>query len=107
MKKVENYKKNKKTFENILKNRKNYKIWLYQNPKTTERIFFNKRIKILIKLKYRIRSFLVKKGVLFGKKRFKYFIGYKDGKKINLYVYFSQKEVHIEEILIKLNIYLF
>ena len=29
--------------------------------------------------------------VFFGKKRFKYFIGYKDAKKIDPYVYFSPK----------------
>ena len=29
--------------------------------------------------------------VSFGKKGFKYFIGYKDAKKLDLYVYFSQK----------------
>ena len=46
------------------------------------------------------------KGCL-GKKGFKYFIGYKDAKKLELYVYFSQKWVHIEETLMKLNIYLF
>ena len=34
----------------------------------------------------KIRSFLVKKG-------FKYFIGYKDTKKLDHYVYFSQKRV--------------
>ena len=45
--------------------------------------------------------------VSFGKKDFKYFIGYKDAKKINLYAYSSQKWVHIEEILIELNVCLF
>ena len=29
--------------------------------------------------------------VSFGKKGFKYFIGYRDAKKVGLYVYFSQK----------------
>ena len=44
--------------------------------------------------------------VSIGKKGFKCFIDYKY-KKIDLYVYFSPKWVHIEEILMKLNIYLF
>ena len=34
-------------------------------------------------------------------KIFKHFIGYKDAKKIHLYVYFSQKWVHIEKTLTK------
>ena len=41
------------------------------------------------------------------KKKFKYFIGHKDTKKLDLYVYFSQKSVHTERTLMKLNIYLF
>ena len=43
----------------------------------------------------------------FSKKGFKYFIGYEDAKKIDLYAYFFQKCMHIEETLMKLNIYLF
>ena len=39
-----------------------------------------------------------------GKKGFKYFIGYKNGKKVTPYVYYFQKWVHIEEILMKLNL---
>ena len=42
-----------------------------------------------------------------GKKGFKCFIGYKDAKKLDLYIYFFQKWVHIEETLMKLNISLF
>ena len=34
---------------------------------------------------------VVSNKVSFGKKGLKYFIGYKDAKKLNLYVYFSQK----------------
>ena len=40
----------------------------------------------------------------FGKKGFKYFVGYKDAKKIGLYVYFSQKCLHIEKALMKINL---
>ena len=42
-----------------------------------------------------------------GKKGFNYFIGYKDAKKLHLYVCCSQKWVHIKETLMKLNICLF
>ena len=38
-----------------------------------------------------IDKIVVSYQVSFGKKGFKYFIGYKDVKKIELYVYFSQK----------------
>ena len=51
-----------------------------------------------IDINKRVRSLLVKKG-------FKYFIGCRDPKNIlNLYVYFSQKLVHIEKTFMKLNI---
>ena len=38
-----------------------------------------------------INKIVAPNRVSFGKKGFKYFIGYKDTKKIDLYVYFSQK----------------
>ena len=38
-----------------------------------------------------INKIVVSNKVSFGKKGFKYFIGYKDTKKLNLYAYFSQK----------------
>ena len=38
-----------------------------------------------------INKIVVSNKVCFGKKRFKGFIGYKEAKKIDLYVYFSQK----------------
>ena len=44
----------------------------------------------------------------FGKKGFKYFIGYEnDNEKLCPYVLCFQKRVHIKEILMKLNICLF
>ena len=46
---------------------------------------------------------VVSNKVSFGKKGLKYFIGYKYVKKLDLCVYFSQKWVHIEKTLIKLN----
>lgn len=42
----------------------------------------------------------------FGKKSLKRFIGYKNGKNLDLYVYCVQIWAHIEGILIKLNIFL-
>ena len=44
--------------------------------------------------------------VSFAKKDFKYFIGYKDAKKLDFYAYFSKKWVYIEETFMKLNIYM-
>ena len=49
----------------------------------------------------------VSNKVTFCKKDFKYFIGYKYAKKLDLYAYSLKKWVHIEEILIKLNVCLF
>ena len=54
-----------------------------------------------------IIKIVVSNKASFGKKGFKYFIGYKDAKKLDPYPYFSQKWVHIEKTLRKLNIYLF
>ena len=52
-----------------------------------------------------INEIVVSDKVSFGKMGFKYFIGYKYAKKLDIYVYLSQKWVHIEETLMKLNIY--
>ena len=53
-----------------------------------------------------IDKIIVSNTVSFAKKGFKYFIGYNNAKK-NLYAYFLQKRVHIEETLMKLNICIF
>ena len=45
--------------------------------------------------------------VSFSKESFKYFIGQKYVKEIDLYAHFFQKWVHIGETLMKLNICLF
>ena len=79
LKKVEHY---KKIFflESIYKNRKkkNHKIWWYCNQKTkissTWKIYFNKKI--------HINKIVQSNKVSFEKKRFKYFIGYKDAKRV-------------------------
>ena len=54
-----------------------------------------------------IDKIVVSNKVSFGKKGFKYFIGYKDGKKFDFYAYVCQKCVYKEETLMKLNICLF
>ena len=51
-----------------------------------------------------INKIVVSNKVSFGEKAFKHFIGYKDGKKLKPYIYFSQKCMHIEKTLMKLNI---
>ena len=43
-----------------------------------------------------INKIVVSNKVTVGKQDFKYFIGYKDAKKLDLYSYFFQKCVHIE-----------
>ena len=40
---------------------------------------------------------MISNKVSFRKKEFKYFIGYKDAKKLNLNLYFSKKWVHRED----------
>ena len=57
-------------------------------------------MQILIKYYYLIKSLLVKKvlNILFVTKMLK---------KLDLYVYFFQKLVHIEETLMKINIFIF
>ena len=54
-----------------------------------------------------INEIVVSNKIPFGKNEFKYFIGYKDTKKLDLYVYLSQKWMHIEKTLMKLNMHLF
>ena len=39
-----------------------------------------------------INEIVLSNKISFGKKGFKYFIGYKEAKKSDLYMYFSQKE---------------
>ena len=49
-----------------------------------------------------INKIAVSNKVPFIKKDFKYFIGYKEAKKLDPYAYFFLKRANIEEILIKL-----
>ena len=53
------------------------KFHQYKRPFSIKNIDFNKIV--------------VSNKVSFGKKGFKYFIGYKDAKKLDLYAYFFQK----------------
>ena len=54
-----------------------------------------------------INKLVVSNKISFGKKSFKYFISWKDADKIKPLCIFLPKTVHIEETLIKLNIYIF
>ena len=50
-----------------------------------------------------INKIAVSNKASFGKKGFKYFTGYKDAKKLDLYLYFIQICFQIENTLMKLN----
>ena len=50
-----------------------------------------------------INKRVVSNKVSFHKNYLKYFIGYKDARKLDLHAYYFQKYVYMEEILIKLN----
>ena len=50
-----------------------------------------------------INKIVVSSKFPFGKQDFKYFIGYKDGKKTDLYLYSIQKWAYMKEILIYQN----
>ena len=54
-----------------------------------------------------INKLVVLNKVSFCKNGFKYFMGYKDAKKLDLNPFFIPKLVHIEETLMKLTICLF
>ena len=51
-----------------------------------------------------VNKIAISNKVSFGKKWFKYLIGYKDPKKLDLHVYFSPKWLHIQKTLMKLNL---
>ena len=48
-----------------------------------------------------LKKIIVSNNISYGKNDFKCFIGYKNAKKLDLYSYFFQKWVHIEEIFMK------
>ena len=86
--KIVNQKTNIKIFESIYKNRKK-QLNNLAILKSKNKIFTNKYV--LINKNIDINKIVVYNKVSFSKKGFKYFIGYKNVKKLDLYVYFSQK----------------
>ena len=54
-----------------------------------------------------INIIVVSDTVPFSKTGFKYFVGHKDAKNLDIYVYFSPKWVLIEKTLMKLNTHIF
>ena len=64
----------------------------YQRPISIDNLDANKRA--------------VSNKVSFDKNRFQYFIDYENTKEMDLYLYFFQKWLNIEEVLIKLNVWL-
>ena len=87
-----------KNFKTICKNRE--KIITFGDIKMKEQKFYQYKIPISID-NLNVDKIAVSKKVSFDKNRFKYFISHKDTKRLDLYSYFFQKRVHIEEILIK------
>ena len=78
------FKKNVKAFESIYKNEKIVKC------SDQKQKFHQHKAPISIK-NIDINKIVVSNKVSLGKKAFEYFIANKDGKKLNPYVYFSQK----------------
>ena len=78
----------------------------FGNTEIEKQNFYQQKSFILVK-NIDIDKIVVSNKVSFGKKGFKYFIGYKDGKKFDFYAYVCQKCVYKEETLMKLNICLF
>ena len=78
----------------------------FGNTEIEKQNFYQQKSFILVK-NIDIDKIVVSNKVSFGKKGFKCFIGYKDGKKFDFYAYFSQKCVYKEETLMKLNTCLF
>ena len=64
---------------------------------------FHQHKNLFFKKSIDIDKIVVSNKVSFGKKEFKSFIGCKDHKKLNLYLYPSQKWVYMEKTLVRLN----
>ena len=64
------------------------KVLKFDNIKSQK--FYHNKEPISIK-KIDINKIVISNKISFGKEGFKYFIGCKDAKKIDVYVYFSQK----------------
>ena len=78
------------------------KIIKFDDTEVEEFEFHEHKSPILIN-DINIDKIVVSDKLPFGKQDFKYFIGYKDAWKIDLYAYSVQKWICIKEILIKLN----
>ena len=70
-----------------------YEFHQYKSPISTNDIDINK---IVVSSKF-----------LFGKQDFKYFVGYIDFEKIDLYACSGQKWLYIKEILMKIDVFIF
>ena len=84
-KKMENYKL-KKNFERY----EMEKVIKFGDIEIQKQKFHQHKGRISMK-NININKIVVSNKASFGKKDFKYFIGYKDAKKLNLYVYFFQE----------------
>ena len=96
---------NLKYYENILKTyiKLDKKVIKFDDTEIEKYKFHQNKSPISID-NININKNVVSNEVSFGKKDFKYFVGYKDAKKLDLSAYSFQNWVHIEEILIKLNV---
>ena len=76
------------------------KKWIHKNIKfddnEIEKDKFHQHKSPILINKIDINKIVVSNKVTVGKQDLKYFIGYKDAKKLDLYSYFFQKCVHIE-----------
>ena len=75
--------------------------------KTKQKKIFNRHKEPISIKNIDINKVIVSNKVPFGKKNLNILFTTKILEKLDLYVYFSQKWVHIEKTLMKLNIYLF
>ena len=83
-------KKNSNKFEIIYKNGKKKKKKKIGNIEIEQHKFHQYKRPILMKI-ININKIIASNKVSFGKKDFKYFIGYKDANKLDLYAYFFQE----------------
>ena len=97
---LKNYKKSKTIYKNGQKIIKfddteieGYKFYQYENSTSIKNIDINK---IVVFNKFPL-----------GKQDFRYFIGYKILKKLDLYAYSIHKSLYIKETLMKINILIF
>ena len=83
-----------------------WKVVKFGDTEIEKQKFYQHKSRILMK-NINIDKIVVSNKVSFNKKSFKYFICYKDAKKVRPLCIFFQKSVDIEETLMKLNTCLF